>query len=30
MLDTASCRAALPDLDAVRQIVDGLHDARLR
>jgi len=30
MQDIAGCRAVLPDRDAVRQVVDGWHDARLR
>ncbi len=30
MQDIAGCRAVVPDLDAVRQVVDGWHEARLR
>ena len=30
MQDIAGCRAVLPDLAAVRQVIDGWHNARLR
>ena len=30
MQDIAGCRVVVPDLDAVRQVVDGWHEARLR
>ena len=30
MQDIAGCQAVVPDPDAVRQVVDGCHDARLR
>ena len=30
MQDIAGCRAVVPDLAAVRQVVDGWHDAHLR